>query len=54
MGGKIFKKSARSAKKDAAKQVVAEPKLLSGGNPQIPKADGVLAGNAHLMRIHRS
>jgi hypothetical protein len=34
------KKSARVAKKVAAKRVAAKPALLAGGNPQIAKADG--------------
>jgi hypothetical protein len=29
-----------AAKKKTSKQAPAKPKLLSGGNPQIPKADG--------------
>ena len=39
--GKTSKKPAKKvAKKTAAKRVAAKPKLLSGGNPQIAKADG--------------
>src|SRR5262245_52428203 len=33
------------AKKDAAKRVAAKPALLSGGNPQVPKA----YGDAHVQ-----
>jgi hypothetical protein len=41
MAGKTSKKSAKVAKKAAAKPGAAKPvKLLSGGNPQIAKADG--------------
>ena len=40
MVGKKPKKSAKAAKKAVAKRVAAKPKLLSGGNPQIAKADG--------------
>jgi hypothetical protein len=34
------KKLAKVAKEVAAKRVAAKPTLLSGGNPQIAKADG--------------
>jgi hypothetical protein len=37
MAGKTSKKSAKVAKKTAAKRVAAKPVLLSGGNPQIAK-----------------
>ena len=40
MAGKASKKSAKVAKKAAAKRGAAKPTLLSGGNPQIAKADG--------------
>ena len=40
VAGKSSKKSAKVAKKAAAKRALARPKLLSGGNPQIAKADG--------------
>ena len=40
MAGKTSKKSGKVAKKAAAKPVAAKPTLLSGGNPQIAKADG--------------
>jgi len=43
--GKTLKKSAMIAKKDAAKRVAAKPALLSGGNPQVPKA----YGDAHVQ-----
>lgn len=36
----MARKSAKVIKKPAAKKVAAKPKLLSGGNPQIAKADG--------------
>ena len=39
MAGKTSKKSAKVAKNAAAKRVAAKPALLSGGNPQIAKAD---------------
>ena len=40
MAGKAPKKSKDVAKKDIAKRDSAKPVLLSGGNPQIAKADG--------------
>ena len=40
MADKKSKKSPRVAKKAAAKRVAKKPTLLSGGNPQIRKADG--------------
>ena len=40
MADKTPKKSAKAAKKPAAKRVAAKPKLLSGGNPQIAKGYG--------------
>ena len=40
MAGKTSKKSAKGAKKPAARRVAAKPTLLAGGNPQIAKADG--------------
>ena len=40
MAGKTSKKSAKVARKAAAKRVAAKPALLAGDNPQIAKADG--------------
>ena len=40
MAGKTFKKSAKVAKKAAAKRSGVKPALLSGGNPQIAKGYG--------------
>jgi hypothetical protein len=40
MPNKTSIKSTKVAKKAAAKRVVAKPTLLTGGNPQIAKADG--------------
>ena len=34
------KKSATVAKKETASQIAMQPRLLSGGNPQIAKGDG--------------
>ena len=42
------KKSAKVAKKAAAKRVAAKPTLLAGGNPQIAKADGDAAVQAYI------
>ena len=52
MAGKTSKKSAKVAKKPAAKQVAAKPvKLLSGGNPQIAKADGDAPVQAYIAAM---
>jgi hypothetical protein len=58
MAGKTFKKSAKVAKKAAAKRAGAKAKpsvreakpvkLLSGGNPQIAKADGDAPVHAYI------
>jgi hypothetical protein len=40
MAGKTSKKSAKVAKKAAVTRVAEKPTLLTGGNPQIAKADG--------------
>ncbi|HEX5054503.1 MAG TPA: DUF1801 domain-containing protein, partial [Planctomycetota bacterium] len=40
MASKTSKKPAKAARKTATRRVAAEPVLLSGGNPQIAKADG--------------
>jgi hypothetical protein len=41
----------RPPKKSAAKRVVAKPKLLSGGNPQIAKADGDAPVRAYVAAM---
>src|SRR5436305_7322422 len=51
MAGKTSKKSAKVAKKAAAKRDVAKPALLSGGNPQIAKADGDAPVQAYLAAM---
>ena len=51
MAGKTSKKSAKVAKKAAAKRVAAKPKLLSGGNPQIAKADGDAPVQAYIAAM---
>lgn len=52
MVGKPSKKSAKVAKKSVAKRVAAKPvKLLSGGNPQIAKADGDAPVQAYIAAM---
>ena len=48
---KTSKKSAKVAKKAAAKRVAAKPALLSGGNPQIAKADGDAPVQAYIAAM---
>src|SRR5688500_17097784 len=50
---KTSKQSAKVArpKKSAAKRVVAKPKLLSGGNPQIAKADGDAPVQSYIVAM---
>ena len=43
MASQTSTKSVKVARKGAANRVARNPKLLSGGNPQIAKADGVAA-----------
>ena len=51
MAGKTSKKSAKVAKKAAAKRALAKPKLLSGGNPQLAKADGDAPVQAYIAAM---
>jgi len=51
MAGKTSKKSAKVAKKSAAKRVGTTPRLLSGGNPQIAKAYGDAPVQAYLAAM---
>jgi hypothetical protein len=51
MAGKTSKKSAKLAKKTAAKRVAAKPVLLSGGNPQIAKGYGDAPVQAYIAAI---
>jgi hypothetical protein len=54
MAGKTKKaaeKSAKVAKKAAAKRAAAKPTLLSGGNPQIPKGDGDAPVQAYIAAM---
>src|SRR5690242_19010569 len=51
MAGKAPKRSAKVAKKAAAKRVAAKPTLLAGGNPQIAKADGDAPVQAYIAAM---
>ena len=51
MAGKTSKKSAKVAKKAAAKRGVAKPTLLVGSNPQIAKADGDVPVQAYIAAM---
>ena len=51
MAGKRSKKSVKVAKKTAARRVSAKPKLISGGNPQIAKADGDAPVQAYIAAM---
>jgi hypothetical protein len=48
---KTAKKPAKAAKTGAAKPSSAKPKLLSGGNPQIPKGDGDAPVQAYIAAM---
>ena len=51
MVGKTSKKSASVAKKTVSKRSTAKPKLLTGGNPQIAKADGDAPVQAYITAM---
>ncbi|MCC6671827.1 MAG: DUF1801 domain-containing protein [Planctomycetes bacterium] len=51
MASRTSKKPAKVAKKATAKRVSAKPRLLSGGNPQIPKADGDAPVQAYIAAM---
>ena len=51
MAGKTSKKSAKVAKKAAAKRAAKPVKLLSGGNPQIAKAYGDAPVQAYIAAM---
>src|SRR5260370_12201682 len=51
MAPKTSKKSAKVARKAAAKRVAAKPALLAGGNPQIAKADGDAPVQAYIAAM---
>jgi hypothetical protein len=50
-GTKSVKKSAKVAHKARARLAAAEPILLSGGNPQIAKADGDVPVQAYIAAM---
>ena len=51
MAGKASSKSTKVARKTTAKRVAAKPALLSGGNPQIAKADGDAPVQAYIAAM---
>jgi hypothetical protein len=51
MAGKTSAKSAKAAKKATTKRPAAKPILLSGGNPQIAKADGDAPVQAYIAAM---
>lgn len=51
MPTKTSKKSPKTAKKSASKRVAAKPKLLSGGNPQIPLGYGEAPVRAYIAAM---
>ena len=51
MADRSPKKSVKVAKRSAARRGASKPKLLSGGNPQIPKADGDAPVQAYLAAM---
>ena len=51
MAGKTPREPAKRADASAAKPAVAEPALLSGGNPQIPKGDGDAPVQAYIAAM---
>ena len=48
---KVAKKSTKVVKKSAGKRVASKPRLLSGGNPQIAKADGDAPVQAYIAAM---
>ena len=51
MAKRTSKKSAKVAKKVAAKRVATKPTLLTGGNPQIAKAEGDAPVQAYIAAM---
>ena len=51
MASKMSKQSTRVAKQAGAKRASAKPVLLSGGNPQIAKADGDAPVQAYIAAM---
>jgi hypothetical protein len=51
MAGKASRKSVKVARRVAVKRVPRKPKLLSGGNPQIAKAEGDAPVQAYIAAM---
>ena len=51
MAGRVPKTAEKVAKKTVAKQAAAQPRLLSGGNPQIPKGYGDAPVQAYIAAM---
>ncbi|MFS8114020.1 DUF1801 domain-containing protein [Rhizobium jaguaris] len=51
MASKVPERSAKVAKKTTVKRVAEEPTLLTGGNPQIAKADGDAPVQAYIAAL---
>ena len=51
MAGKTSRKSTKAAKKTVASRADGKPVLLSGGNPQIAKADGDAPVQAYIAAM---
>ena len=51
MAGKTSRRSTKVAGKAAAERAGAKPVLLSGGNPQIAKADGDAPVQAYIAAM---
>ena len=51
MADNLSRKSVKDAKKAAPKRAAAKPVLLSGGNPQIAKADGDAPVQAYIAAM---
>jgi hypothetical protein len=51
MAGKTSRTPAKAAKKPAAKAAAAQPKLLSGGNPEIAKGTGDAPVQAYIAAM---
>ncbi len=51
MKGKTSKGSAKIARKVPAKRSAAKPRLLAGGNPQIPKGEGDAPVQAYIAAM---
>ena len=47
----MARKTSRESAKTNAKRIAAKPRLLSGGNPQIPKGDGDAPVQAYVSAM---